>query len=355
MTLTILSPSVQVASHLREQLIGNRWTNELPGTPALATELGIDRKTIIAALNQLEEEGLIKSQGVGRPRLIVPQETNPSNALKIRILPYDDEVRERNYILKLVHQLKEDGHSVSLANKTLLDLNMDVAKIARYMENEPADLWIPTSASREVLEWLIDQDIPAFAIFGRRRDLPIASIGPDKGPALVHAVQRLIALGHRRITYLARQERRKPTPGYLERLFLKDLESHGIATGPYNMPEWDESAESFNRCIHQLFKHTPPTALIFDEAQFLIAAGYRLAQANICAPRDVSFICQDESWVFDWCQPQISHISWNPDPLVARTVEWVKQFSLGINQREAIYTEATFVEGGTIGPVRRGR
>lgn len=353
MALSILSPSDQVASHLREQLLGNRWTKELPGTPALATELGIDRKTIIAALNQLEKEGLLESQGAGRPRLVVPQETQPSNALKIRIIPYDVEVRERNYILKLIHQLKEDGHSVNIANKTLLDLNMDVAKISRYMENEPADLWIPVAASRDVLEWFIKEDIPAFAFFGRRRDLPIGSIGPDKELALIHAVQRLIALGHRRIAYLAREERRKPYPGHIERRFLQELESHGIITGQYNLPDWEDSDESFNLCIDKLFMHTPPTALIFDEAQFLIAASHRLAQSNISAPRDVSLICQDHSWIFDWCLPRISHISWNPDPLVDCTVEWVKQFSLGNNQREAIYTEATFIEGGTIGPVRR--
>ena len=353
MALSILSPSDQVASHLREQLLSKRWAKELPGTPALATEFGIDRKTIIAAIHQLEEEELLIAQGIGRPRLVNLPKTKSSNALKIRIMPYDDEDRERSYILTLIHQLKEQGHSVSMATKNLLDMKMEVSKISRYMENEPADLWIPIAASRDLLEWFIAQEIPVFAFFGRRRDLPMGSIGPDKGPALIKAIQRLIAYGHRRIVYLTREERRKPEPGYLERLFLKQLESHGIITGQYNLPDWEESAESFNLCIDKLFMHTPPTALIFDEAQFLMAASYRLAQSNIFAPRDISLICQDSSHIFDWCQPQISHITWNPDPLVAHTVEWVKQFSLGKQQREAIFTEATFLEGGTIGPVRR--
>ena len=119
------------------------------------------------------------------------------------------------------------------------------------------------------------------------------------------------------------------------------------------MPDWEDNLDSFHACIDNLFQHTPPTALIIDESPFFIAASHHLAQSGLSAPRDVSLICQDHDPVFDWCQPPISHINWATEPLVAGTVEWINQFSRGNHQREAMYTEAIFVEGGTTGAVQR--
>jgi DNA-binding GntR family transcriptional regulator len=69
--LKLLSPSGQVAAHLREGLLAGRWSGEMPGVPTLAAELGIDRKTVDAALRQLDGEGLLVPQGAGRRRRIV--------------------------------------------------------------------------------------------------------------------------------------------------------------------------------------------------------------------------------------------------------------------------------------------
>ena len=41
------------------------------------------------------------------------------------------------------------------------------------------DAWVIIAGSREVLEWFVEQQIPAFALFGRRDGLPIAGVGPD--------------------------------------------------------------------------------------------------------------------------------------------------------------------------------
>ncbi|MFN7342838.1 MAG: substrate-binding domain-containing protein, partial [bacterium] len=90
---------------------------------------------------------------------------------------------------------------------------------------------------------------------------------PNKVPALRVAVRRLINLGHRRIVMMVREERRKPTPGLSERAFIQELESNGIKTGSYNLPDWEDNVDDFHRCLNSLFKHTPPTALILDEMQ----------------------------------------------------------------------------------------
>lgn len=54
--------------------------------------------------------------------------------------------------------------------------------------------------------------------------------------------------------------------------FLDKLEALGIPTGPYNLPDWDDTPEGLNQRLDSLFPHSPPTALIVAEAPLLHAA-----------------------------------------------------------------------------------
>lgn len=356
MNFVILSPSEQVASYLRDQLFKGRWAGELPGTPSLAAELGTDRKTVTAALKMLEEEGLLQAQGAGRPRKIsLPESRCPSGRLHVRVIPYEQGDLEQPFIIEALQGIRELGHAVSATRRTLPDLGMDPERVADYLEKQEGDAWIAFAGSRAVLEWFAKQDKPAYALFGRRRGVPIASVGPDKINAIRKVVRRLVGLGHRRIVLVAREERRKPSPGTIERVFLKELADHGITSGEYNLPEWEDKPESFHQCLERLFRHTPPTALILDEVPFFVAAQQHLSLRHLAAPRDVSLVCCDSDPLFDWSDPKISHIAWDSQPVVKHLVHWVHQLGLGKNDRKTAFTPAEFIEGGTIGPAPKGR
>ena len=59
-----------MASHLKNELLQGRWSKTMPGRDRLAKELGVDGSTIERALQQLEEQGMLQSQGPGKRRLI---------------------------------------------------------------------------------------------------------------------------------------------------------------------------------------------------------------------------------------------------------------------------------------------
>ncbi|HKK19500.1 MAG TPA: substrate-binding domain-containing protein [Opitutales bacterium] len=354
MPLEILSPSVQVAAHLYDELFSGTWKDQLPGTPAIADELGVDRKTVTAALQILEDEGLLQSQGLGRKRKILLPEKEIHNGQTVKILLYERADGLSPHILELIRRVEKRGHHIKTAKKTLRDLGMDVKRVSSFVKRNPADAWIVLAGSKEVLSWFAEQGMPAFAIFGRRQDLPIASVGPEKVTALQQAVGRLVELGHRQITLLSREERRRPSPGHLETVFLECLDTHGIEPSAYHLPDWQDNRESFHDCLDLLFREKPPTAILLDQPQFFIAAQQHLANKGLVAPRDVSLLCSDTHPLFDWCQPEITHISWEVGPIVDHAANWVTQVSKGKNPKRHKFTEACFVEGGTIGPVPRG-
>jgi len=348
-TLKFLSRAEQLAEYLRTEIMRGTWRREMPGAPALTSELGVDHKTVISAFRLLENEGLLAPQGAGRRRRIAPQESQASPAMRVKILFYEEADAKQFYVVDLLHQLLKVGHIASFAAMTLKELDMNLRRIVRFVENSEADAWVVFSGSRQILEWFAQQSTPAFALAGRRRGIPIAGIGPDKVPALRESVRRLVNLGHRRIVMLSHEERRKPVPGFFERSFLDQLEALGLPTGPYNLPDWRDNVTGFHRCLDSLFTNTPPTALMIDEMPLFLAAQQHLAQRGIWAPRDVSLICCDPDPAFAWFETPVAHFHWDPRPLVRRIVRWANNTALGKDDRRQSFTTARFVEGGTIG------
>jgi len=345
-----LSNVEQLAGHLREEIRAGRLSGTMPGVAKLVSQLGVGTKTVVAAMTHLEKEGLLQPQGMRRGRQIVQPTDMGAAGLRVQILLYHKSDATSFYNVELLQKLLSEGHIASFAPKCLDDFDMDLDKIARFVERTPADAWAIFSGSLEVLKWFSEQDVPAFAFAGRRRSINIASSGPDKTPAMLDITRRLLQLGHRRIVLLAREMRRKPHPGEFERTFLKALADHGIPLGDYNLPNWEESKEGLHRFLDNLFLHTPPTAMIIEEPSTFIAVQNRLAQKGILAPRDVSLICDDPDSAFDWCMPSVAHISWNPSHSIQRIVRWANDVARGRNNRRHSFTSAEFVEGGTIGP-----
>lgn len=326
----------------------------MPGVGWLAAELGVNRKTVEAALRQLEQEGLLAGQGAGRPRLIVLRGEKSARPMRVAILPYDDADRFLAYIVELQHALVEAGHTTVVAAKSLVELGMDPARVARLVKQTEADAWVVQAGSREVLEWFSAQPMPAFALFGRREGIAIAGAGLATQTAFTSTTRQLIALGHRRIVMICRSERRKPCPGISERIVLDELAAHGIATSDYNLPDWEETPDGFEALLSSLFRVTPPTALIVGEGTFFLATQQFLARRGIRVPGQVSLICVDSDPSFAWCKPTIAHFHWETAPVVRRIVRWAATVSQGRGDLKQTFTPAEFIPGGTLGPAPKG-
>jgi len=322
----------------------------MPGQFQLAAELGAPRNAVEAALRQLEHEGVLIGQGPGRKRLIASPDKNNARPMRVAILDYEPVEAMEDYTIKLHHLLMEAGHTVFFAPKTLMELGMDVPRIRRMVESNEADAWVVCSASREVLTWFAAQQRPAFAFFGRRRGLPIAATGPDKIPATVAATRALIELGHTRIVMLTRRATRVPEPGRVVRAFLDELGARGITPSAYHLPDWEENPGALHHRLESLFRVTPPTALILDEAPFYVAALHFCSSRGLRVPEDVSLVCGDPSPAFEWSHPRVAHIRWDSGPLVRRIARWAANVSHGKADLRQTLTKAEFIRGGTIGP-----
>jgi len=349
----ILSGAEQVAECLRDEILRGRWSGTLPGIHRLSAELGFSRKPVERALPLLEKEGILVAQGVGRRRRIVLPEDAASPTMRIALLNYDPAARNEPWCIQLLHDLTEQGHTALIAGKTLVELGMRVRRVAHLVERTEADAWIITAAPHEILDWFAGRDLRAFALFGSWDNLPLPGVGPEYLPALLAMTRRVLELGHQRVVFLMQRGKRESEPTHLRRVLMGELESHGIRTGSYNVPGWEDSCEGFQRLLESLFEVTPPTALIIEELPHFVATLQFCARQGIRVPEDLSLACFEAHAEFGYCTPPVAHIRWDFRPIIRRVLRWADHVARGRKDCRRSHTKAEFVDGGTLGRVPR--
>lgn len=351
--LQILSVAEQIAAHLREEITSGRRSGTMPGRSELAKLFDVGITSMEQALRQLEAEGLLAPQGNGLSRTITKSSlTSVKPTLRIAILGYDPTTANEGTFSDAYHVLLEAGHDVFFTRKSLIEMNFELKRIAKYVQKIECDAWIVCSAPRDVTEWFANYHTPTFLLSGRRRGIPIASVGPDKACAIATATQRLIDLGHRKIVMLVRPERVNPAPGNQERAFMQTLEKNGITPGAYHFLQFDDVTHGIHNKLEGLFKTTPPTALIVDELAIVISTLQFLAKKRLQVPADISLVSIQADPAFAWCHPSIAQVYWNTALSSRRVLSWVRNIAQGKKDRKETHIQAEFIDGGTVGPVK---
>lgn len=352
--IQILNAVEQVAGHLRREIGAGKRSGEMPGVVALAAQLGVNHKTVDAALGQLEQEGLLASGGSRRPRVIVPGVKPAARSLRVGILLCEPADSRVDYMVEIRHGLTEAGHIPFFAKKAITEIGYDIGRLERLVGSAEADAWVIQAATHEILEWFAVRPEPVFALFGHFIGLDVAATGGDMSGAFESAVKALVERGHRRIVLLARPGRKLPVPGLSERAYLAALEAEGIPVGDYHFPLWEESKAGFLRCLDSLFGLTPPTALVIEERMLFAAAQQFLATRCLRVPEDVSLICAEPDPNFLWQEPSVAHFGNDSAPWVNHLMRWVSHISQGRDYRRQILSKGEFIGGGTVGPVGKG-
>ena len=349
--LRITTAAEQVATHLRDQLARKVWVDIMPGSEKLARQLGVGRMTVDAALGILEKEGWLVTQGERRRRkIVVLDEDHHVPSLRVAILLYEPSDASMDLVMNMKLALQKEEHTAFYLPRTLVDIKMDVRKLASMVNKEKADAWIVLGGTEEILRWFTKRKMTVFAFFGRFDKLEVAGVRPNSKYAITKVVKNLVSLGHKKIilldSHLSVME-----PSDIGTAFLKALQDHDIATGPYNMPGWgDGGYDAMYDCLESLFLKTPPTAIILCSRQSYFAALHFLLDKDIHVPRDLSLVCMDADPHFEYCRPSVAHCRWRKRAVINSVVSWMKNISQGKPDTRKIGIDTDFIEGGTIGP-----
>ena len=346
---------------IRGGLLDGRWKNRMPGQRKLADELGVSRKTLSAAVARLAADGVIRRSGLRKASAVVakPADGFPkARSLRVAMLtlqPLDEQSPEmRGELQGLLADLRRDGHS---AIPVALPSGKDTQKtghLAKLVADVGADAWIVVNGSEEILKWFSRHDTPALALGGRVTQVPVAGLSMGLTDFTHEVVRRLADAGHRRIVLIAPRAWRLPTPGKIPLDFRKALESVGVRPGEFHTPDWEETPRGLEKLMGELFRVTPPTALLCWTPNTAYGVLGWLVSRGLKVPRDVSIVSLEEDRPCHWFSPglRIAHSKNNDDKLLRLAREWVGRVASGVSDKKQRVVSPTLVPGNSIGPAK---
>ncbi len=353
-----LSVIEQTANHLRQGICEIRWGGRFPGVPAITRECEVSANVARAAVRLLEAEGWLEPAGHGRRRRIASaKEGSPTNrVLRVGILLRDAlpglDPGFHDALLQIVHLLEESGHAAFFAPKTQIELSNSLPRMKHMVEDLPADAWVVIDGTKALLAWFAGSKTPTLAIGGQIGDLAVSSVGPVMAAASQMAMQRLIALGHRRIVMICSRNERSGAvrPDHSVGAALAELAGCGVKISSYNLPEWDETPAGLQSLLQSLFRITPPTALMIMRPTWATGVLSFLADRGLRVPKQVSILGYGLEALNPWHLPALAHLRAEDLPVVRRTVRWVRQVARGSVIPRKFEYPGTFVDGPSLGP-----
>lgn len=127
----------------------------MPGILALENELCLNRNLLGQALQMLEDEGILLSQGKGKPRKILIPKAHRLDTLRIGIMRHGEhDVNRFHPLAETKYLLEAAGHSVAIASGTLSAMDLNPKRVAKAISKHDVDAWVVVSGTKSLLSGL---------------------------------------------------------------------------------------------------------------------------------------------------------------------------------------------------------
>jgi DNA-binding LacI/PurR family transcriptional regulator len=203
----------------------------------------------------------------------------------------------------------------------------------------------------DVLEWFEQQSFVTIAWDGRPSHLELPGSGTNLVPAIREATRHLISLRHKRIAYLAPPLIRQPNGCTTGQAFLEELNMDDrAAASSYHLPEFSADPHGLENALKEMFRITPPTALIVGMHSYHLTVLSFLQQNHLRVPEDVSIIAAYMEAKLDWLVPRPARFHLQMDHIVRRIVKWIEDVMGGKRPAGVANYDAAYFSGPSVGP-----
>jgi LacI family transcriptional regulator len=170
-------------------------------------------------------------------------------------------------------------------------------------------IWVPSSTSPALVDYLLEQQIPAISIVRRVPDDKLDAIIFEDFEGSQSANQHLLSLGHERISYIGGDIRYSSNydrwQGYLRAMEMagKEVDNSLVKLGA-TRSLWGEMATS-----ELLSLNSPPTAIFVASNAMMPGVLKILRQHSVRLPDEMSLICFDDLDWFSYSVPSITAVT----------------------------------------------
>jgi DNA-binding LacI/PurR family transcriptional regulator len=345
------------ADAIKAEIAAGRWAGRLPGSRVLAAETGVSQPTVAAALTLLVEQGWLESGGDRRAFRVIPRAEvaaqAPAKKLRRAIVVTHADIGELPHTARRVieatrEKLSRRGWAVDIVTFDFLHAKRPHRSWDHLLPTDPDVPVVVVFGRQPIGEWAQQHGLRMIFLGGITGDLKIPMVGVKSALLAAEAMERLTALGHRRIVLplcdrppsFAASLKEAVKTG-LERVGVSYVASYHTPESPYQRPEvvWNMLESAMDRAV--------PTGLILLDWKELVTVSCLLTKRGLRVPEDVSLILLNEQMEADWFVPKLACFRFPVMRLASLLARWVDGQSLG---EYAGPLSADFEEGSSVAP-----
>ena len=322
----------RVAQSMADAIDRGLWHSVLPGVRSLAEEFEVSVPTIREALTILEHAGRVTPAVKGKPRKLIdaPARKLAPGGLDgktvgflVPLAPCDLGRTDRAVFDHMVRSIERHGGRTLVAAQTS---RRDVSRAAERALAEPAELWVGLSLSRSLAQAMIRRKARCVFVNGDAQALDQPYAGPSFTAGIQLAIERLAALGHKRIVTLMHPtwldegaaSRWSATRAALERV--------GIAPSSFHTQALAQATpEAVVEALGRVFSLTPPTAIIAPSGVVAIGCLTALSGRGILTPDEVSLISLADDSALQWTTPPLARVVVDPRKTAKAAVRFLEK------------------------------
>lgn len=215
------------------------------------------------------------------------------------------------------------GYSLLLTSSGYLSAK-ETAAIELLLANrvEGIVLTVANEARSPTIALLRREKIPFVLVFNPPLRKGVSTVTIDNRAAARAIVERLIALGHRRVAMIAGAFQASDRSGLRRAGFEDALRARGLKPGPV-VEVGFEALDLTDHCQHLLAAADPPTALFCSTDMLAIAAIRSLRRLGLSVPQDVSVAGFDGIAAGEWMSPSLTTVRQPAEAMGAEAVRHV--------------------------------
>ncbi len=338
---------------LRENIEAGHWQDELPGERELCEMLQVSRRTLRAALDELQRQGVLEVQGRQRRRI---RDTKPVSrkAESQRIIgiltpgSFLSMPAPIAFMMDTVRaKLTAAGYEVRLHAAPGCYTASPARGLRQFITSHPASAWLILSAEEAMQRWLEAEKVPCLILGSSVPGIHLPSVDADFHATCRHAGALLWRKGHRRIALvlpnshlggdIASETGLREALGQMGGASLKILHHDGTTSGICRVV--DDSLKAPH----------PPTAYIVGRSAHILTVMMHLMRRGKRIPQDVAVLARDSDPTLECTSPKVSRYSSDPKQFAARLITALRQLAEhGATSTPTVRLMPNYVEGETV-------